>query len=184
MNLIVLGAILLIWMALVIAGIIFHLNEKKTLGWICISIPLLGLVAFIIYFKSYFHSTNPSSLSIQAVANENTITITGKWQERLERNVFETDYLIFYTPSDTPIKEARFPNAENVMDDYVAFILEQIQDLEVHGTPQFFEVDVVETFQYDITLPEGVQFDDVSIYYMHLLDSFPEPYKWLKQVHP
>lgn len=173
-----------IWFGFVITGISFNMKGKKVLGWIFISIPLLCLVGIIIYFKSYFHSTNPTSLHLEVVENGNVVTITGEWQEKLERNALQTDYLLFFTSNDRPIESAHFPDTENEMEYYIAYKLLQMQDFYDLGKPQLYEVPVAESFRHEIPLPDGLQISDLKIYYMHFVDLFPDPLKWIKRVYP
>lgn len=184
MSLFILGASLLIWFAFVITGIVLNIKEKKVLGWTFLSIPLLSLIGVIIYFKSYFHTTNPASLSIEAQALGNVVTITGEWQEDLERNAFGTDYIAIFAPKDAKLEGTHFPDLDDELEAYIAYILFDIPEVQDQIKPQLMKVPISDTFQYEFVLPSDVPLSELKIYYLHFVDVFPDPLKWIKRVYP
>lgn len=169
-------------------GLYLLTQRKYKKGSIITGIPVSIVIGLVVLFYWAFYESDPSALQLKMEKEGDHYVIQGDWKTRLENYRFGTDFLVFYVPEDIPVELIRYkkgdwkPDYWNFDEDVVRAI-EQNTKVPQGLTPQLFDIQVEESFEFGFQLPSNVQMGDVQIHYVHVyappMDAFTY---WSKRI--
>lgn len=172
-----------IFMGLIVTGIIFWKKNRKLS--LLSFIPLLLLVVFGGYFiYQNWQSTTPDSLHFTIQKKNEAYVVQGDWEERLDTYSTPSDFLVFYVPNNTEITNIK-RNQLNDERDW-RYMVEELRDwikkeTQPKGAAQIFDIRKDKQFQFSFELPENINPNEVSVYYVHAISEPMEPLKFWKK---
>lgn len=156
---------------LLVGGIWMWRTSKLVSVLLLIPVVLGGsYVATIAFHMSSVRS--PDSVDFTVERSGATYTVTGIWNESLDAYRYPTDVLVFYLPGDKKIgkvERTRVASHASMDREY----LEESVRIDIQSEnppkwePQIIDIEASKTMTFAFTLPDGVNPDDVSIYYGH-----------------
>jgi len=168
-----------------IAGIFFW-NKRRILSFIFFSplIIVFVLTGFVIYHSGY--QTTPDSLHLTVHKKNNIYTVKGKWKDRLELYNHPSDFIVFYIPNNEKIMN--MTRERNIDFEYLKVFHNEIRDLirnekQIKDELQIFDIKSENEFQFSFHLPDGVNPNEVKLYYIHAIEEPMDPLKyWIKNI--